>query len=187
MSNIVKIKQYDIANGKGIRTSIFFSGCEFKCKGCFNAEAWDFDNGEPVTKELYETKIKPTINEHIDGISILGGEPLHPKNLRAVLFLIVLFKHDFPNKSVWLWTGYTWEELAKSYSCTQEEYKKLSDEDFSRNILIRDILRKINVLVDGQYIEEQRDLTLKWRGSKNQRVINVRESLGRKEIVKYCK
>ena len=164
MANYMKIKQYDVANGEGIRTSIFFSGCEFKCKGCFNVEAWGFDAGEPFTRKVYEEQIKPTINEHISGISILGGEPLHTRNIISVYPLMKWFKEDFPNKTIWLWSGYTFEELIYDY---------------------KNILSMTDVLIDGQYIEEQRDLTLKWRGSKNQRVINVQQSLQQNKLVLY--
>lgn len=175
MSNIAKIKLYDIVNGKGIRTSIFFSGCTHACKGCFNEELWDFNVGKPFTKELYETEIKPTINDHIAGISILGGEPLHPRNTEAVSDLIDWFRQDFPNKSIWLWSGYTWEEL-------MNRCKKTEEDDLSW------ILCSIDILVDGRFIEEQKDLkNLKWCGSKNQRVINVQETLLQNKVVLYEK
>lgn len=176
MSNISKIKTFDIANGKGIRTSIFFSGCDFYCKGCFNSELWDFNMGEPFTKEIYETKIKPTITEHIAGISILGGEPLHPKNIYDVIWLIMQFKLDFPNKNIWLWTGFKWENLVNIAFLENDEHQQ--------NALTY-ILSFIDVLVDGQFIEEQKDLTLPWCGSKNQRVIDVQETLKNNTITLY--
>lgn len=175
MGNCMKVKKYSIENGEGIRTSVFFSGCEFKCKGCFNSVAWDFNKGQFIDYNFYEKEIKTTINEHITGISILGGEPLHFKNLASTAALVRWFKNDFPDKSIWLWTGYTWEELI-----VQLEGAKI------RAGSIQEILDKIDILVDGQFIEEQRDLTLKWRGSKNQRVINVKKTMKQKEIVKYC-
>lgn len=174
MANISKIKIFDIANGKGIRTSIFFSGCHFKCKGCFNSEAWDFNAGEPFTVELYEYKIKPTITNHIAGLSLLGGEPLHPKNVKDVSNLIVWFKKDFPNKNIWLWSGYRWEELINRVIHDRESSKYLTT-----------VLTNIDVLVDGQFIEEQKDLTLPWCGSRNQRVIDVQETLKQKQVVLY--
>lgn len=171
VSNIAKIKTYDIANGKGIRTSIFFSGCTFACLGCFNSDIWDFNVGQPFNRELYEKEIKPTINEHIDGISILGGEPLHPKNIEATSDLIDWLKWDFSDKTVWIWTGYTLEELFNR--CNK------GDDDLSW------ILTTIDVLVDGRFIQEERDLTLKWRGSKNQRVIDVQKSLKQDKVILY--
>lgn len=171
MSNYSKIKTFDIANGKGIRISIFFSGCEHYCKNCFNSELWDFNVGQSFTKEVYESKIKPTMNEHITGISILGGEPLHPNNITATFNLVKWFKEDFPKKTIWLWSGYTWEELTSK-----------SNSNYKINI---GILNNIDVLVDGKYVDELRDISLKWCGSTNQRVINIQESLKENKIVLY--
>lgn len=176
MSNYMNIKNFDIANGEGIRTSIFFSGCHFKCKGCFNKEAWNFENGNFFNANVYENEIKPTITEHISGISILGGEPLHDKNIPAVAALIRWFKNDFPDKNVWLWTGYTYEELVEQLGWNRIRAKN-----------VEEVLNNIDILVDGQFIEEQRDLTLTWRGSSNQRVINVQKSLKEGKTVIYKK
>lgn len=171
MTNYSKIKKWSIENGKGIRTSIFFSGCEFSCKGCFNKELWSFSTGKPFSREVYENEIKPTINEHIDGISILGGEAFHPKNIEATSDLINWFSEDFPNKTIWCWTGYTWEELM---------YRVWKGDD-----TLSWVIAGIDVLVDGRFIEEQKDLSLKWCGSRNQRVIDVKKSLEKGEIVLY--
>lgn len=174
MSNIAKIKKWDIANGSGIRTSIFFSGCEFACPGCFNSDIWDFNKGKLFTRELYETEIKPTINEHIAGLSILGGEALHPKNLKSVRNLVDWFRQDFSDKSIWIWSGYSWDELLDR--CT-----KIEENDLCW------ILCSIDVLVDGRFIESQKDLSLKFRGSRNQRVIDVYKTLQQEEIILYDK
>lgn len=157
MSNYAKIKTFDIANGKGIRTSIFFSGCEFYCKECFNSELWNFNYGYPFTKDVYEKKIYPTITNHIAGLSILGGEPLHSYNLEAVSQLCTWFKTDFPHKNIWLWTGYTIEVLI---------------EKAKTNEYMNNILNKVNTIVDGKFDVSQKDLSLPFRGSKNQRVIS---------------
>lgn len=175
MSNIIKIGKFDIANGEGIRTSIFFSGCEFRCKDCFNAETWDFNKGTEFNRDFYENHIKPTINEHIAGISILGGEPLHRKNISAVFDLISWFKKDFPEKTVWLWTGYTLEEI--------EEEAHI---DSSYVFLIIAALKNIDVLVDGRFIAEEKDLILKWRGSRNQRVIDMQKTFEEGKCILYC-
>ena len=174
MANIAKVKKWDIANGIGIRTSIFFSGCDFHCPGCFNSEIWDFDIGEQFTREFYESVIKPTINEHVSGISLLGGEPLHPKNIRAARQLCEWFKQDFPEKSIWLWTGYSFEEVV-----TLKPYNGNTAMDM--NVL----LDLVDVIIDGQFIESEKDLTLHWRGSRNQRVIDLQKSLAKHEIVLY--
>lgn len=186
MSNIASIKHYDIANGEKIRTSIFFSGCEHHCKNCFNSELWDFNVGEEFTREFYETKIKPTINEHIDGISILGGEPMHPRNIEATSQLIEWFKKDFPNKTIWMWSGYKCEEFIPFL----DNYMYIKG---SRNAsklkyvskLLLSILNNVDVLIDGRFIEEQKDLTLKWCGSKNQRVIDMHKTIQQGKIVLY--
>lgn len=169
MANYSKIKTFDIANGEGIRTSVFFSGCEHCCKNCFNHALWDFNIGERFTKAVYEAKIRPTINIHIAGISILGGEPMHPKNLLATANLVKWFKEDFPNKNIWLWSGYTWEELMNKLN-----------KNYEVNL---DVISYIDVLVDGPYIEGQRDISLRWRGSRNQKLINVPETLKQGKII----
>lgn len=178
MSNYAKIRTMDVANGLGIRTTIFFTGCEFRCKGCFNfSVAGDFNAGEPFTREVYEQKIKPTINEHIAGISILGGEPMHPRNIYSTYLLCKWFKEDFPNKNIWLWSGYTWEELtSEKYEMTLNLYDYLDSINF-------EILMRINVLVDGRFVEELKDLNLQFRGSSNQRLIDVQESLKQNRVV----
>lgn len=174
MANVIKIKKFSIENGTGIRTSIFFSGCEFACPGCFNSDIWDFNKGKLFTRELYETEIKPTINEHIAGLSILGGEALHPKNIEAVSDLVDWFSQDFPDKSIWIWSGYIWDEL-------MDRCKKSKEDDLCW------ILCSIDVLVDGRFIESQKDLSLKFRGSRNQRIIDVPKTLEEGEIVLYDK
>lgn len=177
MANYSRIEECSLNNGKGIRTSIFFSGCDKHCKGCFNQETWDFNAGEPFTREVYETKIKPTITEHIAGLSCLGGEPLNILNVNSVLDLVSWFKKDFPNKNVWLWTGFKFEDLILYYS------QHNSDFDYIKKIY--EIFNYIDVLVDGQFIEEQKDLTLPWCGSRNQRVIDVQESFKQDKVVLY--
>lgn len=172
MSRVAKVKTFDIANGKGIRTSIFFSGCEHACKGCFNSELWDFNVGEVFSEEFYNREIKPTINGHIEGISIIGGEALHPNNLLATYDLVSWFKKDFPDKTIWLWSGYTLKEVISN------------PHDYMDCIGIK-ILRLIDVLVDGRFIEEQKDLTLKWCGSRNQRVIDVPKSISQNKVILY--
>lgn len=177
MSNIAKVKTYDIANGCGICTSVFFSGCPHQCKGCFNKELWRYDVGNKFTRAFYENKIKPTINEHINHLSLLGGCPLCPENVEATRDLVVWFKEDFPDKKVWLWTGYLLEELL-----ALNPYEN----DCQKNAL-KELLPLIDVLVDGKFIEEQKDLTLRWCGSKNQRVIDLPKTLKEGGVVLYEK
>lgn len=178
MSNIAKIKTLDIANGEGIRTSIFFSGCSHCCPGCFNQELWDYDYGVPCDDEVYK-EIYDSMNEHVAGISILGGEPFDPKNIDDLLSLVARFKRDFPDKTVWIWSGYTWEELRNRTEPINEFGQVYLD------VITGAILSVVDVLVDGRFVLEQRDLNLRWKGSKNQRAISVQESLKKREIVLY--
>ena len=148
------IRQLDIANGKGCRVSIFVSGCEHHCKGCFNPDTWSFEKGKEFTEQTVDLLLKLAEPTYISGLSVLGGEPFHPRNRDEVLQLTKKFKQVYPEKDVWVWTGYLWEEVKDS----------LPDSD-------------IDVLVDGRFMEDLKDLRLKYRGSSNQRVIDVQKSL----------
>ena len=161
MSNIAKIKQYCISNGEGLRTAIFFSGCDFHCPGCFNYELQDPNYGKKYSSEI-EKEIFNTINEHIAGISILGGEPLSKYNLETVTQLCSNFKEKFPNKTIWLWTGYTIEEI-----------KTLP------------ILNYIDVLIDGQFKQDEYEYGLLWRDSRNKRIL--KKGIELKEKILYNK
>lgn len=156
--NYNTIKQLDIANGPGCRVSLFVQGCTFNCPGCFNEVAKDFSGGKEFTAQTADAIMALAEPAHISGLSVLGGEPLHPQNRECVLSLVKAFKERFPGKSVWIWTGYLFEEI-KDYLTTD-----------------------IDVLVDGRFEEAQKDLRLKYRGSANQRVIDVKESISRNSI-----
>ena len=147
------IRQLDIANGKGIGISIFTQGCEHCCKGCFQPETWNFDYGKEFTEQTMDLLIELAKPDYVDHLSVLGGEPLHPRNREEVLKLVKKFKSVYPEKSVWLWTGYLIEEV----------FEDLADSG-------------IDVVVDGRFVEELKDLRLKYRGSSNQRVIDVKAS-----------
>lgn len=155
--NYVKITKFDTANGKGIRTTLWVAGCEHHCPQCHNQQTWDFNAGQEFTintmVEMYES-VKPS---YIKGITLSGGDPLNPKNRAEVFCFLNEFKAYFPNKDVWCYTGYTFEELLA--------------QDASH------ILYLIDVLVDGRFIAEERDVALPFCGSKNQRVIDVKKSL----------
>jgi anaerobic ribonucleoside-triphosphate reductase activating protein len=147
------IRQLDIANGPGCRVSLFVQGCTFNCPGCFNTVAKDFDGGKEFTEDTLQLLLELAKPDYLSGISVLGGEPLHPRNRTDVLNLVKKFKEVYPNKTVWLWTGYLWEEVASD----------LVDSG-------------IDVVVDGRFVEELKDLRLKYRGSSNQRVIDCKAS-----------
>ena len=159
----IKIKDNDIANGVGITMSLWTQGCPHHCKGCFNMETWDFNKGKEFTKSdlkyIFDNINKNDIHRDL---SILGGEPLCPQNIEGVINVCKEFKKIYPNKKIYIWTGYTLEE----FNDTQKS-----------------ILKYIDVIVDGKFIEEKRNLSLKLRGSENQRVINVKETLKNKKII----
>ena len=160
-----KIRKMDIANGPGVRVSIFMQGCEFHCKNCFNSETWGFDGGEEFTDETIEKVLNACDKEYIEGLSILGGEPMHPKNIEGTTKLAKAFKEKFPNKTLWVWSGFTFEKYLKD----------------------KPVLDYVDVLVDGQYVDELHNPTLKWKGSSNQRVIDVKKSLKKDKVVLFEK
>ena len=149
--NYGKIKKVDIANGPGVRVSLFVSGCRNHCPGCFNPETWDFGYGEPFTKTTEKEIMKALRPSWIQGLSILGGEPMEPENQKALLPLLRRIRVMQPDKDVWLYTGYRYEDIADA-----------------------EILKWIDVLVDGPYVEAEKDISLAIRGSRNQRIIRVR-------------
>lgn len=162
--NYATIKHLDIANGPGIRVSLFVSGCRRKCKGCFNKEAWNFNYGQKFTEETFGELEEALVKPQVAGLSILGGDPMEPENRAAVLAICQLVALYYPKKSVWMWTGRLWEDI-----------KDLP------------VLKYIDVLVDGPFVEELKDLRLPYAGSSNQRVINVQESLKAGEVVLWEK
>lgn len=166
-----EVKYFDVANGPGIRVSLFVSGCPHACPGCFNEIAWNYEYGEKYTEEVEEKILKAVSKAEIQGLSLLGGEPLYPANLHALLPLLRKLKERLPKKDIWCYSGYTYEELLSR----EGEEKKELEELFSY----------LTVLVDGRFIEAEKDITLLFRGSKNQRLILVEESRRRGEVVLY--
>lgn len=158
--NYNKIRKTDISNGPGIRVAIFVQGCTFNCKNCFNPETHDFDGGKEFNQATIDTIIELCSKDHIKGLSILGGEPLHPKNITEVTRLAKEVKTHIPDKEIWVWSGFKYEYLKN-----------------------QEIFKYIDVLVDGQFEVDKHDPTLKWRGSSNQRIIDIQKSLKEKEIV----
>ena len=154
------IKNYDIANGPGCRVSLFVSGCRQHCHGCFNEEAQSFDYGTEYTAETHLKLLMMLRDEHIAGLSILGGEPFEPENREWLLRLCSAAKYMYPQKDIWVWTGYMFENL--------------------RDLLIFDY---VDVLVDGPFIQEKKNLSLAYRGSENQRVIDVKRSRAANQII----
>ena len=157
------IRKMDISNGPGVRVSIFVQGCTFNCKNCFNPETHDFNGGEEFTDDTIEKVLSLCEKDYVEGLSIFGGEPMHPKNLEGVTKLAKKFKQKFPNKNLWAWTGFLFDNYLKD----------------------KEICKYLDVLVDGQYMEELHDPTLKWKGSSNQRVIDVQKSLKEGKVVLF--
>ena len=166
-----EVKYFDVANGPGIRVSLFVSGCPHACPGCFNEIAWNYEYGEKYTEEVEEKILKAVSKVEIQGLSLLGGEPLYPANLRALLPLLRKMKERLPKKDIWCYSGYTYEELLSR----KGEEKQEIDEAFSY----------LTVLVDGRFIEAEKDITLLFRGSRNQRLICIPETRSKGQIVLY--
>lgn len=164
-------KKASIENGVGCRTSLFVSGCTHKCKGCFNSETWDFNYGHKMTEEKEDEIVETLKPKYVKGLTILGGEPMEPKNQEGVLRIIKKVRERYPEKTIWVYSGYTWEQL-NDPEC-KRVYTKYT----------KDILENIDVLIDGLFVLEKKNLALLYRGSSNQRVIDVKGSLKNGEIV----
>ena len=162
--NYATIKNCDIANGPGVRVSLFVSGCTHRCKGCFNEVAWDFAYGQPFTQETIDDILNMLEPAHIAGITLLGGEPFEPQNQPALLDLLRQIKAKLPEKSIWAFSGYLFEKDILAGRLGPEE-------------ITRELVSYLDVLVDGPFILEKKDLMLRFRGSSNQRLINVKASL----------
>lgn len=162
--NYARIKDCDIADGEGVRVSLFVSGCTHHCVGCFNKETWDFDYGKPFTREVEDKILKLLSKDYITGLTLLGGEPFEVCNQEALHNLLVRVKAEFPDKDVWCYTGYTFEDLLDEEGTVNTKYTK-------------GMLLFIDVLVDGEFMLERKSLGLTFKGSDNQRIIDVKESL----------
>lgn len=154
------IKDCDIANGIGVRITLFVSGCTNHCKNCFQPQTWDFDFGEPFTEETEEKLLEMLKPDYINGLTLLGGEPMEPQNQRALVPFLKIVREVYPNKNIWCFTGFTYEVLK-------------TDGSHPRCEVTDEMLSLIDVLVDGRYVDELKDLTLQFRGSSNQRLIDM--------------
>lgn len=179
------IRSLDISNGEGVGVSLFVQGCPFHCKNCFNSDTWDFNGGKEWTEKTKNKFMELIDRPYIKRVSFLGGECLADQNLDEVLKLTKQIRISFPKKTIWLYTGFEWDSLM-SKICQPT----FPDKDFERIIEIhkkrKEIISLCNIVIDGEYIDEQRDITLKWRGSSNQRVIDVKQSLTQNKVVLYC-
>ena len=171
--NYGAIKKCDIANGVGVRTVLFVSGCTHHCKGCFQPETWNFDYGERYTKETEDEIIESLRPDYVDGITLLGGEPFEPENQRELVKLLRRIKKELPQKTVWSFSGYTYEELTGDSRAVCEVTKEM--------------LSMLDVLVDGEFVEVKRNISLRFRGSENQRLIDMNKTRKEGKIVLWDK
>ena len=170
--NYGEIKKHDIANGLGVRVSLFVSGCTHHCKGCFNSETWDFNYGKPFTEETEKEIIDALKPGFIKGLTLLGGEPFEKANQRILLPFLKKVKETYPDKNIWCYSGYLLDE-------------ELLKDSRARCEVTDEMLSYIDVLVDGEFVEELKDISLKFRGSSNQRVIDLKKSLKENKIILF--
>ncbi|SEQ09405.1 anaerobic ribonucleoside-triphosphate reductase activating protein [Lachnospiraceae bacterium RM5] len=168
--NYADIKKYDVANGPGVRISLFVSGCSHFCKGCFNEIAWDYNYGKEFTDDTINEIVEFLDNPHIAGLTILGGEPMDPKNQDALVPLVKKVKELYPDKTIWCFTGYLFD-------------KDLLENMYKENPSTRELLSRFDVMVDGEFVEDLKNLNLKFKGSSNQRTIDVQASLKEGKVV----
>ena len=188
-----QIRELDISNGEGVGVALFVQGCRFACKNCFNPDTWDFNSGKEWTQETEDKLIELASRPYIKRLSILGGEPLVDENLDGVLHLVNRFRLLFPNKSIWIYSGFTWntiwDDTLKKMIENGIGGLSLSEECENTLILVekrRKIISLCDVMVDGRYIDSQRNPSKKWAGSDNQKVINIRQSIQKGEVILYC-
>lgn len=191
--NYHNITYPDQNNGDGLRVVLWLSGCSHKCKGCQNSQTWDKDSGILFDESTKEELFRELNNDYISGLTLSGGDPLNENNLNDVLNLITEVKNQFNKKTIWLYTGYKIRGIQENMFIlspnvitdnlsNKSEIEKQINEDIKRS----EIIKQCNVVIDGQYVEDKSDITLKWRGSTNQRVIDVRQSLKQNKIILYC-
>lgn len=165
-------------NGDGLRVVLWLSGCSHHCYNCQNPQTWNLNSGIPFDESAKQEIFNELSKDYISGITLSGGDPLYENNLSEVLSLVGKIRNLFQNKTIWLYTGYLWENLI-NINCPL-------DSEWENRILRKSIIELCDVLIDGEYIDERRDITLKWRGSSNQRVIDVKQSLAQNKVVLYC-
>ena len=168
--NYADIKQYDVANGLGIRVSLFVSGCTHHCKNCFNKETWDFRFGNPFTEAEIEKILEYLKQSYVSGLSLLGGEPFEPENQPGLLPLVKKVKETYPEKNIWCYTGYLFD-------------KDICGKMMDQVPETKELLSYIDVLIDGPFIEERKNLKIRFRGSDNQRIIDIKKTMEAGEII----
>ena len=170
--NYAEIKKTDIANGEGVRVSLFVSGCRRHCKNCFNKVTWDFSYGKPFTQDVQNELLEALAPDYIAGLTVLGGDPMEPENQRALLPFVRRVREELPQKTIWCYTGYTYHDGA-------------IEEEQANCEVTRQFISLLDVLVDGRFVEELKDIRLVFRGSSNQRVIDIKRSIESGSVVLY--
>ena len=170
--NYAEIKKTDIANGEGVRVSLFVSGCRRHCKNCFNKVTWDFSYGKPFTQDVQNELLEALAPDYIAGLTLLGGDPMEPENQRALLPFVRRVREELPQKTIWCYTGYTYRDGA-------------IEEELANCEVTRQFISLLDVLVDGRFVEELKDIRLVFRGSSNQRVIDIKRSIESGSVVLY--
>lgn len=176
--NYIKISKCDTANGTGIGVVLWVSGCNCHCHGCHNPQTWDFNVGQLFTEDTMQELLDVLNKPYISRLTLSGGHPLESQNLETVYQIVKTVKEKFPNKKIWLYTGYTWEEILNN----DRENKRAN----TNSISPLDIVRRCNILVDGKYEKDKRDISLAFAGSSNQRVIDIQKSFKQNKVVLFC-
>ena len=179
--NYSGISECDVLNGTGFRVVLFVSGCSHRCYNCQNPKTWDKNYGHPFTEKTKQYIFNCLNKDYIDGITITGGDPLYEYNLDEVLKLVQEIRISFPKKTIWLYTGFTWNQIM--HPIVTDDINPERDKILEKR---KKIISSCNVLIDGEYIDEQKDLTLKFKGSKNQNCIDVKQSLAQNKMILYC-
>ena len=185
--NYLKIDNEDVCNGEGLRVVLWLSGCSHKCKGCQNPQTWNANSGIPFDETTKAELFKLLDKDYIAGLTLTGGDPLFEKSLDSILDLVNESCLLYPQKTIWIYTGFTWESIMEYESSDTDDFDYI-EEAYTDGLYKtrKKIISKCDVLIDGRYIESQREINLKWRGSSNQRVIDIQESLKQNRVVLYC-
>lgn len=183
--NYEKIDKCSLSNGQGVRVVLWVSGCSLECKNCHNPQTWDFNSGIPFTNEAMQEILDCLGKPYIAGLTLSGGHPLEPKNIETVEVITRTVKEKFPQKTIWLYTGYIWEDIYEIISCLKNPVKH-SYISTQADYFLDEIVSLVDIIIDGPYKDELRDITLPFRGSSNQRVIDVKKSLKTGEVILYC-
>lgn len=178
-----KLSYCDTTNGIGCRTVLFVSGCRHHCKECFNADTWNFKYGKPYDNEVKQRILESLKPSYIDGLTILGGEPMEPENQPYILDLVTDIKKAYPHKTIWIYSGYTFEELIGQTSLRQDLTDNLTNKSISCTACASEILKNIDILIDGEFHIQEKNLMLAFRGSANQRILDVPKSIQAKKPI----